>query len=381
MRVLEARLTLHKPSVTLAKAINYWKSISSMKANLPENEAARLDVLHSYCILDTLPERAYDDITLLASQICGTPIALVTLIDSDRQWFKSRVGFQLEQTSRAISFCAHAILRPDLSVVTDATKDERFADNPLVTDDPHISFYAGAPLVTARGEALGTLCVIDRRPRALSEAQAEALRALARQVMAQLELRRNLAELERTITERQRIEAQLRATNATLEALALTDALTGAGNRRAFESGLEREVHRAIRHGRPLSLLLADVDHFKSYNDSFGHPAGDEALRVVARLLRENARDTDLVARYGGEEFAVVLPDTDQAGAVVLAERFRREIETVPWEARGITASFGAATIMSATTESAALLAAADLALYQSKKTGRNRVTHMSDIR
>lgn len=164
---------------------------------LPENESERLDALREYAILDTLPERAYDDITFLAAQICDTPIAIVSLVDEDRQWFKSKHGLDVAETPRNLAFCAHAILDPnDVLLVEDAAEDERFADNPLVTAAPPIRFYAGAPLVTSKGHALGTLCVIDRHPRKLSPAQIETLRALSRQVVAQLELRRTAQELE-----------------------------------------------------------------------------------------------------------------------------------------------------------------------------------------
>lgn len=203
-----------------------------MKAILAQNEITRLEVLRQYRILDTACEAAFDDLTLLAAQICGTPIALISLIDDCRQWFKSRVGLDVESTSRDVAFCAHAILQPsDILIVPDTLLDERFATNPLVTSDPYIRFYAGAPLITPDGYVLGTLCVIDRVPRQLSSDQVQALHTLSRQVITQLELRRNLDKLERiTTSERQHIEdlisalshdmrTPLLATRATLRAI------------------------------------------------------------------------------------------------------------------------------------------------------------------
>src|SRR5215212_9710241 len=163
---------------------------------MPGDETARLEALHRYRILDTEPERGFDDLALLASHICGTPIALITLVDADRQWFKSRVGVSIVETPRTISFCTHAIQQRDLFVIPDARVDARTRDNPLVTGDPKIRFYAGAPLVTPDGHALGTLCVLDHVKRTLTADQVEALTALRRQVESQLELRLNLIERE-----------------------------------------------------------------------------------------------------------------------------------------------------------------------------------------
>ncbi|HEX2597751.1 MAG TPA: sigma 54-interacting transcriptional regulator, partial [Terriglobales bacterium] len=180
-----------------------------MTAPIPENEVARVQALRQYAVLNTAPEPAYDQLAELAASICGTPIAAVSLIDSDRQWIKANVGLNFSETARDVAFCAHTIAQRDLLVVPDATRDPRFADNPLVTSEPHIRFYAGAPLITSDGHALGTLCVLDYAPRQLDDQQRDALRVLSHQVVARLELRKTKTHLQ----------AAERSAGSTLEAL------------------------------------------------------------------------------------------------------------------------------------------------------------------
>jgi GAF domain-containing protein len=178
----------------------------AMPYPIPANEVERLRTLRSYKILDSKPEERFDELTRLAALICGVPISLISLIDTDRQWFKSRYGLDLQETPRAQAFCTHAIMQPDMFVVPDATKDERFANNPLVTGDLHIRFYAGAPLAARDGHVLGTLCVIDHVPHTLTEAQKEALKLVGGLVIANFELRRDLQELKDALAARDATE-------------------------------------------------------------------------------------------------------------------------------------------------------------------------------
>jgi GAF domain-containing protein len=185
----------------IASVYNQEKQLSCLVPQLSSNEAARLESLHQYQILDTEPEKVFDDLTRLAAHICGTPFALVSLSDTSRQWFKSKVGLEATEAPRDIAFCAHAILQSNVFIIPDTLADERFATNPLVISEPHIRFYAGAPLITSEGHALGTLCVLDCVPRQLQAQQVEALQALSREVMTQLELHRNLVDLVKVNTE------------------------------------------------------------------------------------------------------------------------------------------------------------------------------------
>lgn len=246
---------------------------------IPVFEAERLRSLRSLDILDTPPEESFDRLTRLARRLFDVPIALVSLVDSDRQWFKSKQGLEVTETGRDISFCGHTILDDEILVVPDTVGDTRFCDNPLVTEDPHIRFYAGCPIRTANGRRIGTFCVIDRRPRELCSEDQALLRDLAVMV-------------EREITQRE---------------LATVDELTGLANRRGFKAVSTQALALCRRSGIPATLLLVDLDHFKQINDDFGHAEGDRALCEMAKLLNDTYRESDVIARLGGDEFCVLL--------------------------------------------------------------------------
>ena len=345
-----------------------------------ETENARLEALIEYRILDTVQDGAYDGITHIAKNICGVPIAGISFIDRRREWFKSKIGIEFNEIPRGISLSAYAIYGTDPFIIHDASIDERFSSNPIVTSSPYIRFYFGVPLVVKDVYVLGTLHAMDRAPRKLDYLQMETLRSLARQVTELLELQRRLTLLEQHAAESQRYGQQLEETNAKLEILAITDGLTGLRNRRAFGEHLQHEVSRANRYNHPLSLMLMDIDHFKKYNDTFGHPAGDELLKDVAMLINQNTRASDSVSRYGGDEFAVILPNTRRSAAKNLAERIRQGVESTLGRHRSITVSIGIGNLSSGTTDAATFISETDKALYRAKQDGRNKAYHTTEL-
>ena len=365
---------------------------SLLKRRSKQQEAERLAALARYNILDTLPEPAYDDVVEIASCIAGTPIALISLLDQERQWFKAKLGLAADSTPREDSFCK-CLLDPPLDevlIVPDAHADSRFSASPLVVGDPYIRFYMGAPLVTPDGHVLGSLCTIDRVVRHPTEQQALALQALARHVMQLLELRHRNREIRELLSERavqmrelSNYQVLLEQHNRQLLTESRTDRLTKIGNRMALDQYLVAAHQDSVKLHRPLSILLIDVDYFKPYNDQFGHPAGDEVLQQVAALLYDSCRSTDFAARYGGEEFMLILPETTARTAVQVAERLRHRIEEEQFPNRQITVSIGVARMIPRKSQQPItvpeLVRYADQALYQAKGAGRNQVMLFDD--
>jgi diguanylate cyclase (GGDEF)-like protein len=319
---------------------------------MPVNEPERLRAVRSYEILDSEPEVEFDALTRVAAYAFQAPIAVVAMMDSDRLWFKSKLGLEIPQLDRKVAFCAHAIIRPrEPMVIPDLQLDRRFVGNPLVAQAPHLRFYAGAPIVDASGLALGTIAVIDAQPRAFTSAQRDALTDLSALVVTALQARRRAMDLQR---------------------LALIDHLTGIGNRARFDQALSSELKHSIRTGEAFALLTMDLDGFKDVNDSHGHPAGDEVLCEITRRLATLVREGDVLARLGGDEFAIVMRHGSRASAESLALRITASLQPPVGLSSGkavaVGVSVGIAEYTGDVAMPATMLARADKMLYEAKQ-------------
>lgn len=276
------------------------------KPDITHDEQARLETLRSLSILDTPQEERFDRLTRMAKRLFGVPIALVSLVDENRQWFKSCFGLSVSETSRDISFCGHAILGNELFIIPNTIEDERFADNPLVLNEPYIRFYAGCPLRAPNGRKLGTLCIIDRQPRSFEKEDLEALKDLASMV------ERELAAVQQ----------------ATL------DELTNISNRRGFMMLAQCTLRLCVRENICASLVFMDLDKLKPINDTFGHAEGDRALTVFAEHMKTACRDSDIFARLGGDEFAMLIIHSSKEHAESVVSRLQQSVEKYNREAK-----------------------------------------------
>lgn len=316
-----------------------------------DDEEGRLAALKRYQVLDTDSERPFESVVSLVEDIFNLPMCAVSLVDADRQWFKAQRGLKVSETARELAFCHYAIQQEEPLVVPDTHVDTRFAGNPLVTGEPYLRAYASIPLVTPDSYQIGTLCVMDVKPRDFTADELRILSKFARLVVDQLELRLQAGH----------------------------DQLTGVMSRRGWMSMVAEEIHRAARNSNLLSIALFDIDHFKKINDAHGHAIGDQVIRSVISACQREMRAGSKIGRIGGAEFAILFTECALDQAVVAAERCRRAIERVSLtapdgEALEVTASFGVAPLFSYALSPDELIELADRALFNAKSGGRNRV-------
>ncbi len=322
---------------------------------VPADEDQRLRDLERYGILESDSDEHFDRILDLTAAIFKTPIVAISLVEADRQWFLAKRGIEVRETPREMAFCSHAIVHDDVMVVPDARADERFRSNPLVFADPHIRFYAGAPLQTTEGHNLGTLCVIDREPRDIGPEQRGLLHRLAQLAMRELELRR----------------------------LAHLCPVTGLPTRYTFMTIGERELTRARRDQHPLSLLLFDIDNLRLINNRWGHAAGDQVLTDVVQLARTFLQDEDFAARLGDGEFALLLVGIERDQAMALADGLRTAVahlSGVHTHSDFHLHISGGLTVLSPSDRLFTdLIQRSELALELAKGNGRNQIASLYD--
>lgn len=319
------------------------------RAGLPENEARRLEVLKTLGLFETPPEERFDRFARFAQRLFSVPVAYVALVGKDTLWYKAMEGAEMEVSPRDISFCSHTLLTEDIMVVEDTHEDPRFIDSPFVSEPPHIRFYAGVKLNAEDDVCVGTLCIVDVKPRQLSKDDIEILRDLARMV-----------------------EQEFRA-----QAMATTDDLTGLSNRRGFRSIAQHAISLCRRMDKPATLMFFDLDGFKAINDNHGHAEGDKVLQDLGKLLLEEFRNSDVIARLGGDEFCVLLTGTDAQQVDKPLTNLRAAIdaqnESLPYE---IGYSVGTVAFeQDRHKQIEDLLLEADAAMYREKKSRKGDPT------
>ena len=353
-----------------------WTSaLSSEQAKL-NLEQARMNVLRYYDILDTPPDGAFDRVTSLVAKLMNVPVAIISLVDHDRIWFKSHHGVDAEQIGREPGLCASAILQDSFYEVVDAATDPRTLTNSLVAGEMGVRFYMGHPLTTPEGYNLGTLCVLDFEPREVSDHDRQIIGTMAQLVMDQMNLRLSARRIND-------LHSDLQHAHDILRHQVQHDALTGLLNRPTITALFEKSLDRSRRSRRPVTVVMMDLDEFKLINDTYGHATGDEVLVETALRLSRTSRTSDVIGRIGGEEFLAIFDETNAEGGMVAAERYRAFIADTPYTITGlngpmkfnVTASFGVfGTEDDLDMIAKDILKRADDALYTAKRSGRNKV-------
>lgn len=309
--------------------------------DIPENEAERLATLYQLQILDTEREERFDRLTRIACKLFGVPIAVISFLESERQWMKSTQGFDINEAARKTSFCGHVILSDEIMIVEDATKDKRFYDNPFVLGKPHFKFYVGCPLKVKKYN-VGVICLIDDKPRSIKDVDQNIVYDLAQMVEMELE---------------------------SLQ-LSITDELTGLSNRRGFLKLASYLFQQSQRENKIFTLLFFDLDKFKQINDQFGHAEGDRVLKIFSKSLLQNFRCYDVIARLGGDEFCVFCSGLNQKDVAGITQRLKNALNSV--ETTGYTIEFSVGSIQYDHKEHRTLesmLALADAKMYNDKKS------------
>jgi diguanylate cyclase (GGDEF)-like protein len=353
--------------------------------DIPVDEARRLTALHATRLLGSAPEEAFDRITRMAARLLHAPTALVSLVDKDVQWFKSRCGFEDTETARDISFCGHAILEHEPLVVSDASKDPRFCRNPMVTGEDHVRFYVGVPLYSVDRMPIGTLCVIDREPRELGAEELDMLRDLARMV-EQLIHHRQLAGAAQALHSHVLLDGgnpELAAAAGQVEFLLNHDQLTGLSNRQALLRTIGEGLETWREQGMQTLVASINLDKFKRLNESLGHHAGDQALVSITWSLQSVLRPEDLLARVGNDEFMVLLPGLGDDS--VARDRLRQIMQAVhrefkaPAGAIPLTCSIGYAIFPQDGDSADVLMNNATLATRRAKLMGGGQIQHFTE--
>ena len=339
-----------------------------IKPQKPPDEALRLSNLKSLHLLDTPINKSFERITRLTKALFNIPIVAISLIDDERQWFKSIQGLDVCETSREVSFCGHTILQEELFIINDALKDQRFADNPLVIGEPHIRFYAGYPVKSKQGFKIGTLCIIDRVPRTFTAEELRPLKDMA-------------ALVEEELNNQKQNHTRYELINELDEAKrnSLIDPLTRIWNRRGIKNLLIKHISFCRTNKKHFGLALIDIDNFKHINDTYGHSAGDYVLCSITKLLLNSLRETDSIGRWGGEEFLIIIDIDDKKRLLEIIERARENIcsTMIPFEENDIAISFTAGLRYVSPSKSDdlnELISQVDKGLYLGKENGKNKV-------